>query len=181
MKIRLATDADRIAIDGIHRSAFGQEQGEEIVELVNDLLEDETAKPLLSLVAELDGKLVGHILFTMVRILPERQKLSVQILAPLGVAGDYQGKGVGSSLIREGLKILAESGVDLVFVLGHADYYPKFGFQTAGQSGFEAPYLIPSEHAAAWMVHELKAGVIDSAEGRVQCSEVLSQPQHWRE
>jgi predicted N-acetyltransferase YhbS len=84
-------------------------------------------------------------------------------------------------LITQGLKQLAESGVDLVFVLGHPDYYPKFGFQAAGVLGFQAPYPIPSEHADAWMVQELKTGVFGNIEGRVQCSEVLNQPQHWRE
>lgn len=181
MKIRRSTESDRTAIDGIHTSAFGRGQGQEIVELVNGLLDDETAKPLLSLVAETDGKLVGHIVFTVARLQPEDQEVSVRILAPLAVSSDFQGEGVGGVLIREGLKQLAESGVDLVFVLGHPGYYPKFGFQTAGLLGFQAPYPIPSEHADAWMVHELKAGVIGSIEGRVQCSEVLYEPQHWRE
>lgn len=181
LKIRRSTESDRFAIGGIHASAFGQEQGQEIVELVNGLLDDDTAKPLLSLVAETDGRLVAHILFTVARLQPEDQDASVRILAPLAVSGDFQGEGVGGVLIREGLKQLADSGVDLVFVLGHPGYYPKFGFQAAGVLGFEAPYLIPSEHADAWMVQELKAGVIGSIEGRVQCSEVLNQPQHWRE
>ncbi len=162
-------------------SAFGQRQGQEIVELVNDLLEDETAKPLLSLVAEKDGKLVGHILFTTARLQPENQESSIRILAPLAVSSDVQGEGIGGVLIREGLIQLAESDVDLVFVLGHPRYYPRFGFQTAGILGFEAPYTIPSEHADAWMVQELKTGRLANNEGRVQCSEVLNQPQYWRE
>jgi len=162
-------------------SAFGQRQGQEIVELVNDLLEDETAKPLLSLVAEKDGKLAGHILFTTARLQSENQELSIRILAPLAVSSDAQGEGIGGVLIREGLKQLAESGVDLVFVLGHPRYYPRFGFQTAGILGFEAPYTIPSEHADAWMVQELKTGRLAKNEGKIQCSEVLNQPQYWRE
>jgi len=162
-------------------SAFGQRQGQEIVELVNDLLEDETAKPLLSLVAEKDGKLAGHILFTTARLQPENQELSIRILAPLAVSSDAQGEGIGGVLIGEGLKQLAESGVDLVFVLGHPRYYPRFGFQTAGILGFEAPYTMPSEHADAWMVQELKTGRLAKNEGKIQCSEILNQPQYWRE
>jgi predicted N-acetyltransferase YhbS len=181
LKIRHSTESDRTAIDGIHTSAFGQQQGQEIVALVNDLLDDETAKPLLSLVAETDGKLVGHILFTAARLQPEDQELSIRILAPLAVLGDFQGQGVGGVLIKAGLKELAESGVDLVFVLGHPGYYPKFGFQTAGLLGFQAPYPIPSEHADAWMVQELITGIIGGIEGRVRCSKILNQPQHWRE
>lgn len=180
LKIRHSTESDRTAIFDIHKSAFGQE-GQEIVELVDDLLDDETARPLLSLVAETDGKLVGHILFTVARLEPENRAVSIRILAPLAVSGDYQGQGIGGVLIKEGLKELAESGVDLVFVLGHPGYYPKFGFQTAGLLGFQAPYPIPAQHADAWMVQQLNAGVIGSIEGRVQCSRSLNQPQHWRE
>lgn len=180
LKIRRSTESDRIAISGIHASAFGQEQGQEIVELVNGLLDDETAAPLLSLVAEIEGRLVGHILFTLAKLQYD-QKISARILAPLAVSSDFQSEGVGGALIREGLKQLAESGVDLVFVLGHPDYYPKFGFQTAGLLGFEAPHPIPSEHEDAWMVRELTAGLIGRIEGRVQCSEALNQPQHWHE
>ena len=180
MKIRQSTESDLTAIRNIHMSAFGQVQGQEIVELVNNLLNDATAKPLLSLVAEIDGRIVGHILFTVAKLQPN-QEVSVRILAPLGVAPEFQGQGVGRLLIGEGLNKLAESGVDLVFVLGHPGYYPKSGFQTAGVLGFKAPYPIPSEHADAWMVQELKTGVIGNIRGRVQCSEVLEQPQHWRE
>lgn len=162
-------------------SAFGQRQGQEIVELVNGMLEDETAKPLLSLVAEKDGKLVGHILFTTARLQPENQESSIRILAPLAVSSDVQGEGIGGALIKEGLKQLAESGVDLVFVLGHPRYYPRFGFQTAALFGFEAPHTIPAEHADAWMVQELKTGRLAKNEGKIQCSEVLNQPQYWRE
>jgi len=76
---------------------------------------------------------------------------------------------------------MAESGVGLVFVLGHPGYYPKFGLKAAGQFGFEAPYPIPSEHTDVWMVRELKADVIGKKEGRIQYSKVLNQSQHWRE
>ena len=90
-------------------------------------------------------------------------------------------EGVGGLLIREGLKRLSEAGVDLVFVLGHPGYYPKHGFQTAGVLGFEAPYPIPEKDAGAWMVQELRSGVIGRVSGTVQCCDVLNQPQHWRE
>lgn len=104
----------------IHMDAFGAEQGPEIVALVHGLLEDETAKPVLSLVAEMEGRLVGHILFTGAKLYSEgkEKEVSVRLLAPLGVSRNVQGIGIGGSLIKEGLKQLAEQGVDLVFVLG---------------------------------------------------------------
>lgn len=180
MRIRRSEASDRAAIRAVHASAFGREQGQEIVELVDGLLADPTARPLLSLVAEMDGNLAGHVLFTAAKI-GSSPEVSVRILAPLAVSTDYQDMGVGGTLICEGLKQLADEGVDLVFVLGHPGYYPKFGFQPAGVIGFEAPYPIPSEHADAWMVQELVTDVIGHVGGRVLCCEVLSQPQHWRE
>lgn len=180
LQIRCSTESDRTAIRSVHASAFGPGQAREIVALVDALLEDQTARPLLSLIAELGRELTGHILFTAVEIQPD-QNVSARILAPLAVSSDCQGEGVGGALIKAGLEQLAESGVDLVFVLGHPGYYPRFGFQPAGVLGFEAPYPIPPEHADAWMVQALKAGVIGRIEGTVQCSDALSQPQHWRE
>ena len=181
MTIRRSTESDWPEIGSVHLKAFGMDKGPEITELVNGLLDDETANPLLSLVAEKDGRLIGHILFTRANIQPEDHTVSVQLLAPLAVVPEYQSEGVGGQLIREGLKQLKDSGVDLVFVLGHPGYYPRLGFQTAGEVGFEAPYPIPEGDADAWMVQELREGVIASVEGRVQCARVLDQPQHWRE
>ena len=68
MKIRRSIDSDRAAIEAIHRSAFGQDQGEEIVELVNAMFDDDSTRPLLSLVAENGVGLAGHICFNPVRI-----------------------------------------------------------------------------------------------------------------
>jgi len=145
------------------------------------LLDDKTARPILSLVAVENNRLIGHILYTRAVLTRADKPVSVQILAPLAVIPDAQTKGVGSKLIKEGLRKLRKSGVELVFVLGHPEYYPRCGFITAGALGFEAPYLIPEKHAGAWMVQELKKSVISSVKGKVQCSEVLNQPQHWRE
>jgi len=181
VRIRCAKDADRAEIFGVHESAFGKEQIPEIVDLVSGLLGDKTAMPMFSLVAEIDGRVVGHILFSAVRFQSSRQCISAQILAPLAVSKEHQGEGVGGSLINEGLKHLAASGVELVFVLGHPDYYPKFGFRPAGVLGYEAPYAISTEHENAWMVQELKAGVIGSVQGRIQCAATLDHPRHWQE
>ncbi len=181
VRIRSATDADRAAIIGVHENAFGETQGSEIAQLVSGLLDDKTAMPLFSLVVEIGERVVGHILFTSVRIQSGRYSVSAQILAPLAVAKEHQGGGIGGLLIKEGLKELAASGVELVFVLGHPSYYRKFGFRPAGVLGYEAPYAIPIEHADAWMVQELKAGILGGAQGRIQCAETLDHPRHWQE
>lgn len=181
MKIRVATESDRSEILNIHRQAFGHEKGPVIARLVDDLLDDETAKPILSLVAVDDDKLVGHILYTKAIITPTETSVSAQILAPLAILPEAQKSGIGQKLINEGLKQLQTSGTELVFVLGHPTYYPRCGFAPAGIQGFEAPYPIPEEHSDAWMVQELNGNVSGRINGKVKCSKVLNEPQHWRE
>ena len=69
--------------------------------------------------------------------------------------------------------------MQLVFVLGHPDYYPRSGFTPAGVHGLDAPYPILPEHAAAWMVQALRPGLLDSVTGTVRCSDVLNDPRYW--
>ncbi len=181
MKIRRSVESDKLEILKVHSTAFGEKKGPEIAKLVNDLFDDETAAPILSLVAVQDKKIIGHILFSQASIIQNTRTISAQILAPLAVLPGEQSKGVGGQLIKEGLSQLKNEGVVIVFVLGHPDYYPRSGFTPAGVLGFKAPYSIPEEHAGAWMVLELSPGVIGRVKGTVQCSDVLNQPEHWRE
>lgn len=178
--IRESTDRDLPGLLTVGREAFGFEEGPEIVELITGLLADPTAEPLLSLVAVSDEKVVGHILFTRAEV-SGNDKVIASILAPLAVAPDLQKQGIGGCLIKEGLKMLSDSGTDLVFVLGHPEYYPRCGFIPAGLPGFEAPYPIPEEVAGAWMVKELKPGLIGRVKGKVQCAGFLDRPEYWRE
>jgi predicted N-acetyltransferase YhbS len=177
--IRHTSEADLESICDLHRAAFGETEGPEIVDLIRGLFDDATALPLLSLAAEEDGKIVGHVLFTCVGIEGCERDVKAQILAPLAVSPTHQKSGVGGSLIREGLEQLAAAGVDLVFVLGHPGYYPRFGFRPAGCLGLSAPYPIPAEHEDAWMVQELRAAILERVKGTVQCADVLSRPQYW--
>jgi predicted N-acetyltransferase YhbS len=181
LDIRKSTEADRSDIEKIHTTAFGEEEGPEIVALVNGLFDDTTATPLLSLVAAEKDQLVGHILYTKAVLKGADTPVSIRLLAPLALLPDAQAQGVGSRLIKEGLNQLKDAGVDLVFVLGHPDFYPRCGFMPAGVLGFEAPYPIPDENAGAWMVQALKDGVIGRVKGKVKCADVLDQPQYWRE
>ncbi len=181
MQVRPSTDADLDAIARIHREAFGPKEGPEIVELVDALLRDETAEPVLSLVAEADGEVVGHVLFTAATLGTPAASPVASILAPLGIAPSHQRRGVGGLLAERGLVLLAEQGVDLVFVLGHPTYYPRFGFRPAGRLGFDAPYPIPEKNAEAWMVTELRPGAIERFAGTVACAAALDAPEHWVE
>jgi len=179
--IRKTTESDLQDVLHVEKQAFGNEKGLEIADLVHGLISDPSAMPLLSLLAVNDDQAIGHVLFTKARLSPSKEATSAVILAPLAVIPDAQSQGVGGKLIKEGLRLLSESGVDLVFVLGHPDYYPRHGFNPAGVQGFEAPYLIPEDHANEWMVQELRPGVIGSLSGRVICANVLNRPEHWRE
>ena len=171
----LATELDSVL--SINRAAFGSN---DVADLTRDLLNDPSARPLLSLLAFEDGKAVGHILFTTAHLDPE-SGLSVSILAPLAVLPDYQNKGIGGKLVNTGLEILSKAGVELVFVLGHPTYYPRFGFVPAGRLGLSAPYPIPEKDTDAWMVLSLKPGLIGRVSGRVLCADKLNRPEHWRE
>ncbi len=164
----------------VEERAFGYDKE---AKLTADLLRDSTAKPILSLLAYYDSKAIGHIIFTRVYIdeMNTDQPL-IHILAPLAVIPEYQNNGVGGVLISEGLKRLKESGSELVFVLGHMDYYPKHGFiPDAGKIGYAAPYEIPEEYTNAWMAQSLKDGEFTIKPGKVLCCNELNKPEHWRE
>lgn len=178
MHIRESSESDLNDVLSVERTAFGYDKE---AELVRDLLSDPSAKPIVSLLALEDDRAVGHILFTTVRLTPSQDAPPMAILAPLAVVPDAQGQGIGGKLIDRGLEILTESGVGLVFVLGHPGYYPRHGFEPAGRLGFEAPYPIPEENAGAWMVKALVPDLIGSVSGKVICSDALDKPEHWRE
>lgn len=181
VEIREAVQSDLQAISHLAMAAFGISEGSEIVQLIADLLTDVTAQPVLSLVACVDESIVGHVLFSEARLKPPGQYVSAALLAPLAVHPDFQSQGVGGQLVAEGLRRLSESGVDLVFVLGHPGYYPRFGFSAAGIKGFQAPHPIPPKNAEAWMVRELRPGVIGNTSGQVICAEAIADRKYWRE
>jgi putative acetyltransferase len=178
MHIREASDLDINDVLLVERLAFNQDKE---ADLVWALLSDPSAKPFLSLLAFKDNKAVGHILFTTARLTKTQNTASISILAPLAIVPDFQKQGIGGKLIEKGLKLLSKSGVDLVFVLGHPEYYPRYGFKPAGSLGFEAPYTIPDKHADAWMLQALRPGVIGAVSGRIMCADALNKPEYWRE
>jgi len=185
MKIIHAEPSHTQALLHVHQQAFGaandRNKGMVISELVKGLLEDPTAEPRHSLIAVEHDIVIGHVLFTNVHIEGVAGNIAAQILAPLAVLPDFQAKAIGQKLVMAGLDALRRSGTQLVFVLGHPDYYPRCGFTPAGACGFKAPYPMPGEHAAAWMVQELTPDVIGTIKGKIRCADTLHQPEHWRE
>ncbi len=177
--VRESKHADIDDILTIVKEAFGNDKEAELVE---NLLGDKSARPFLSLLAIEDEKPVGYILFTTVHIDPVDDRFVAQILAPLAVLPEHQNSGIGKKLIDDGLKMLRSLGANLVFVLGHPEYYPRHGFEPAGCQGFEAPYPIPEKHADAWMMLSLKDRDVEKmAGGKVVISEALDRPEYWRE
>jgi putative acetyltransferase len=181
IQIRNTERTDEPAIRQVHEAAFGPKEGQTIADLTIALLHDPTAEPLISLLACDGSTAIGHVLFTSVRIsVPEKPPIA-HILAPLAVLPDYQRQGTGTQVVQRGMELLAESGCELVFVLGHPEYYPRFGFRPAGRLGFSAPYPIPEKDADAWMVLELCPGMIGNVSGTIHCAEALNKPEYWRE
>ncbi len=177
MNIRRAVASDLDDVLAVERAAFGSD---EEAGLVKDLLGDPTAEPTISLLAYEGKRAVGHVLFTNAWLEPAYEK-SVSILAPLAVIPDFQKQGIGKQLTETGIRMLSKAGTDLVFVLGHPEYYPYFGFKPAGALGFSAPYPILEKNAGAWMVLALNPDAVGSFERTVRCAETMDRPEYWRE
>lgn len=175
--IRPARFDELDAVLRIQRLAFGEE--DEAV-LVRKLLVDRSAQPCVSLLAFDGAEPVGHVLFTRATLVGA-DDTRVALLAPLAVVPPAQRRDIGGALTRAGLAVLRAQGVELCFVLGHPSYYPRHGFITAGELGFEAPYPIPAKDAEAWMVQGLCKGIIGQVDGRVVPAEALRRPEYWRE
>jgi predicted N-acetyltransferase YhbS len=174
MIIRESNVGDIDAIRRVHEDAFDRPENETVAQVACNLLADETARPLLSRVAEIRGNVVGHIIFSSVRI-EGNEELTACILAPLAVLKDYQKQGVGQKLIEHGLRALEERGTDIVLVLGDPGYYARAGF-VAGHK-IEPPYKL--DYSGAWMARELEPGTLAGAKGVARCASSLASPELW--
>lgn len=179
MLVRPARDEETAGLLDVERSAFGG--GNDEADLVVALLADPSAQPLINLVAEDAGAIVGHVLFTHAVVETPGGEVDATILAPLAVAPAAQGTGIGQALSSEGIRIAEDLGIGLVFVLGHIGYYPRLGFRPAGPRGLVAPYPIDPAVADAWMVLETRPGLLGSVTGMVRCADAMMHPEMWRE
>ena len=146
--------------------AGGKNPGDE--DAAADLVEllRERNKALISLVAVSSNKVVGHIMFSPVTVAVAPKDLFAVALAPLMVRPEYQRQGIGSMLAREGLNECTKAGYDMVVVLGHSEYYPRFGFTQASDYGLGRDSRISAD--PNYMVLGLKNGVLDEVSGVVQ-------------
>lgn len=143
MLIRQETSADHEAVYDLIEEAFATAEHTDGTEqdLVAALRKSEAFIPELSLVAEIDGELAGHILFTKITV-GDDEALA---LAPLSVRPKYQRQGVGTALIAKGHEIAAELGYQYSLVLGSKTYYPRAGYVPAAQLGVEVPAGFPPD------------------------------------
>jgi putative acetyltransferase len=158
MPIRPELQTDIAAVRAVNCAAF--ETGTE-ADLVDALREQ--ADPIISLVADEAGAIVGHILFSPVT-LSGHAELKIVGLAPMAVIPGHQRRGVGSALVRAGLERCRQLGYRAVIVLGHSEYYPRFGFVPASRFGITCEYEVPDE---VFMAVELEPGVLAGASGRI--------------
>jgi len=138
--IRFETTSDIKSIRQINELAFGQPDEANLVDKLR-----QSCQNILSLVAELDKKVVVHILFSPVSIDCIKGIIKGMGLGPMATLPEYQHQGIGAGLINSGLGILKKRDCAFVVVLGHPTYYPRFGFEPAGNFGIGCEWEVPHE------------------------------------
>ena len=162
--IRKETLEDRAQIREVHIHAFGNRMDE--AELVDRIRESSGFIPELSLVAENEIGIVGHLLISKAEVVSKAGRHPVIVVAPLAVSPAYQKQGIGSQLMLQGLEISRALGYTLVFLIGHPHYYPKFGFKPARSFGYDLKqFNVPDE---VFMVCELQEGAASLMDGELK-------------
>lgn len=151
---------DERAIHKTNLDAFETEVEARLVDAVRS-----AGHARVSLVATLDERIVGHILFTPVTVARNPEEKRVWGLGPMSVAPRWQRRGIGSGLVDAGLVECRQRGVDAVVVLGHSEYYPRFGFELAGPLGL---HFCDEEFDPYFMVREFRAGAVAALGGFVE-------------
>lgn len=167
MRIRQETIKDQEEVFSVIKSAFENAEYADDSEqfLVERLRKSDAFVPELSIVAEIDGKIVGHILLTKLKIKNKSSEFDSLALAPVSVLPEFQGKGIGGKLILESHKKAKELGFKSIVLLGHENFYPRFGYKQADYYGIELPFEAPKENC---MVIELVDNGLKGVTGMVE-------------
>ena len=159
MLIRAEEQSDCSAVRVVNVSAFETPAEADLVDALR-----EQARPFVSLVAEDNGTILGHIMFSPVS-LSGHPELRIMGLAPMAVAPEHQRKGIGSALVRAGLEQCKQREFGAVVVLGHPGYYPRFGFSPSARFGISCEYEVPED---VFMVVELQKDFLRGASGKIK-------------
>jgi putative acetyltransferase len=155
------TPGDIESISEINEAAFGRKEEGAIVDKMR-----RHGVLTISLVAVENDKVVGHVAFSPVTIEPEDPGFNGTCLGPVAVLPAYQNKGIGSRLVRAGIEACRDIGIEIIVLVGHPTYYPRFGFVRANAKGLRCEYeQVPDE---AWMVLELRKGALAGKHGVVK-------------
>ncbi|MBI4751802.1 MAG: N-acetyltransferase [Acidobacteria bacterium] len=155
--IRPEQPDDAASVRRVNELAFNQHDEANLVEALHKV-----AVGLISLVAVIDGQIVGHILFSPATIQGAGGDFHVIGLAPMAVLPEYQNRGIGSQLVRAGLAECHRQGHRMVIVLGHPNFYPRFGFVPARPKGITCEYDVSDD---TFMVAELEPGALAGCTG----------------
>ena len=165
IEIREERSDDVPAVRHLNRRAFGQDQESNIVDALRA-----NAAALLSLVATLNGQVVGHIMYSPLSI---DGKFEGAALGPMAVLPQCQREGIGTKLIEAGNRKLKDDGCPFIIVVGHADYYPRFGFKPASEHGIKCEWDVPDNVFMLLVLDQAKmAGVAGLAKYRPEFSSV---------
>ncbi len=167
IQIRPETKKDIAKIRNVNAAAFDTKAEANIVDSLR-----KSSSPLISLVAESDGMIVGHILYSPVKLSGNNANLKIASLAPVAVLPERQNQGIGSALVEAGLRRCQSCGYKAVFVLGHPDYYPRFGFVPASRFGIKSEYDVPDE---VFLVKELEKGALFEYRGVITYHPIFAQ------
>lgn len=176
INIRSATNLDHEEVRKVHLSAFSDDEKQMVSKLAVNLLSEKTDPETISLVAETNGVLVGHIAFSPVTIENGKDRQGY-ILAPLGIVPDYQSRRIGTELIEQGIEQLSKMGVTILFVYGDPEYYGKFGFNTDLASKYVPPFEL--QYPFGWQAITLNENNLDKAVVRISCVASLHDPRLW--
>ncbi|WP_372370337.1 GNAT family N-acetyltransferase [Candidatus Uabimicrobium sp. HlEnr_7] len=162
MNIRREIKTDEEEVYTINELAFETSAEANLVNVLR-----EKAHPVISLVAEKNGKIVGHIMFSPVNT---SQNVKIMGLAPMAVHPEHQRQGIGGALIRRGIEECQQQGVVAIVVLGHPQYYPRFGFVPSTQFDISCEYDVPPE---VFMAMELQPAALENITGVVKYHEAF--------
>lgn len=167
IQIRQEQSSDYTAVLNLIEAAFKTMKYSDHTEhfLVERLRQSDAFIPELSLVAVNDNQIVGHILLSLVKIKNEHSEFESLSLAPVSVLPDFQRKGIGGQLIKASHQLAKDLGYQSVILLGHREYYPRFGYLQADSFGIELPFDSPKEHC---MAIELNKNALKEVSGMVE-------------